>query len=280
MQNDNKIVAFKKILKLLTKSEVSELLTSISSPITYKEFDLIANPKFWNISQKFLSNQEQKHQISNIFYGISKFNDPELYTPYLFNKTEQTFTSPEIHKLFKSKNILHRSVHNFKPFWDFFVNQTTFDQQKDILTFKIDGECYYYYLYSPDQKCYFYPPFNISHVTLISQYLSTHDSLQAFDFIKQIYENYFDKSEMQEMILDSNDFMPYLIRLTPFESCERFAEFLKELFKGSEEKLKEFLLRKIHPTNFNIFEYLNNIGVENISKNVKLLLDILDYISA
>ncbi|CAH1734728.1 unnamed protein product [Chironomus riparius] len=278
LKNEDKIVVFKKIVKLLTKSEVKELLTSISSPINYKEFDLIVHPKFWNISQKFLSEQDQKQQISSIFYGLSRHNDPAPYLPSLISKTVNILTPSEVHKLFKSKNILHRSVHNFEPFWNFFVNQTTADQQTDMLNLEIDGECFYYYLYSPNQNCYFYPPFNIFHVTLISQYPSSYDSLQAFEFIRQIYEKYFDKSEMQDMILDSNDFMPYMIRLTPFESCERFVEFLRDLFKGSEGKLKEFLLRRINPTSFNIFEYLDNIGVENISKNVKLLSDMLDYI--
>ncbi|KAL7012258.1 hypothetical protein ACKWTF_014721 [Chironomus riparius] len=277
LENDDNMQVFEEIVKNLTRSEVTELLVSSSSPITYKDFKLINNSKFWNISQSVLSVEDQKVLISNIFYGISRFNDPEPYLPYLFANSLDILSNLEIHNIFKSRNILHRGILSFDSFWSFFVNQTTENQQKKILTSKIVGECYYYYLYSPNHKCFFYPPFNIFHISLLIQHPNNLETLKTFNSVKETYEKYFSKSEMQNMILESNDFMIYT-RLGSYDVAKAFVEYLKELFKGHEEMLKEFLLKKIIPTNFNIFEYFDNIGVDESSLNVQLFVDLLDYV--
>ncbi|XP_070505027.1 uncharacterized protein [Chironomus tepperi] len=277
LESNDPIHVFEEIVKILTENEVRQLLTSPTSPIPYREFDLISNPKFWNISQSRLSIDDQKNLISNLIYGISKFNDPEPYVPILVNKTLEIVSSSDIFDIFTSRNILQRGILNFYQLWTFFVSQTTEQQQKMILTSKIVGECYYYALYSPNQKCYFYPPMNIFHISLLTQHPDIQENLKTFNIVKDTYEKYFTKIEMRNMILESNDFMIYT-KLGTFVAIQAFVDYLKELFKGHEDLLKEFLLRKVHPTNFDIFEYFDNIGVEKSTLNLKLYVDLLNYV--
>ena len=105
---------------------------------------------------------------------------------------------------------------------------------------------YQYYTYD-------FTPYNIFHRSLVRP------SAPTYDITKQIYVNHFNKTEMQKMILSSNHFIVMLITMTDKEPCERFAEYLEELFVGNENLLKEYFDQKVKPTNLSLLKYVEKL---------------------
>jgi len=64
---------------------------------------------------------------------------------------------------------------------------------------------------------------------------------------------------LQEYILShSSDAVPYITLISYEEDFERFIEFLNKTFENNKSSLKEFIMRKIEPTDLNIFHLLRD----------------------
>ncbi|KAL7011650.1 hypothetical protein ACKWTF_014370 [Chironomus riparius] len=270
LQIKDTIQALDKIAQNLTKSEVQELFLSTSSPVTSDVLEIIKDEQFWEVADKFLDNSDLKRLISNLFCKISALNDFSNLISILFQKSEEILTDFEIFNIFLHKNILHSAAARkdsriFGKFWTFFVTHTTEKQQKLILLREVDGVCF-----EGGQNCYQYPKFNIFHILLIfsnglkwdtedglvndAQQLVPCGSMKSIE----IYEKYFEKSKLREILLKSNKFLPYFIDQNEDRNHEKFTNWIKNLFDDEKEKLKEFILRKIEPTGMNIFEVMSD----------------------
>ena len=107
----------------------------------------------------------------------------------------------------------------------------------------------------------------------------------AFECVTEIYEKYLSKNEIQEIILSSTDFLPYLIGKSNENSCEEFVNYLEKLFIGNENLLLEFLDRKVNPTNLDIFEFIEDYKELEDSKskwfiNLKNLYNLYEKLKA
>jgi len=103
----------------------------------------------------------------------------------------------------------------------------------------------YQYFYSD------FTPFKVFHNALTIPYSSTSN------FTKEIYQNHFNKSEIQDIILNSNDFF-YAVERAYEDDFKDFIPFLKDLFEGNEKLLRKFLEKKIESTNLSVFEIIED----------------------
>jgi len=162
---------------------------------------------------------------------------------------------------------MHYAVENelyFSDLWNVFVNQSSIEQQREMLKQKITGKC----LINRnilDQKCYHSPPLN----SLIL-------NLNSSKYFTNLYKEYFDMEEMQKMVLDSNDILPYVVILNHPKVFLKFILYLSELFKGTYYMLYHLLFKSVKPTNQSTFmffeDYENKYVVHNIRSLIFLLL--------
>ena len=145
----------------------------------------------------------------------------------------------------------------FATLWDIFVSFTEKEYQKEILLREANEECLSHFYLTPNLKCYHYPPFNILHIMLIFR---DDGENYKINFEIDLYENYFNKTELREIISKSNEFLPYFFQwMVRYDESDYFVQFLKKIFDGEKKMLKEFILRKIMPANLSIFKLIENI---------------------
>jgi len=151
------------------------------------------------------------------------------------------------------------------------TNHTNINQQKKLLTEENVNGCISVFFIDPNKKCYNLPSLNVIKESLIRS--GSDDITQKTDF----YSKYFNKTEMQNIILKSN-FLPYLIDWNSEETCKDFVNYLKELFVGNEKMLKNYVLQKIKPSNLNLIEFIESTGNEETDK-YEIISDLLESLS-
>lgn len=246
LENQDEFFVFDTIVKNLTQDEFKEMVMSSKSPIYSQIISFHTKDEFWERIGKLLSKEEQKKLLMNVvdhnFLNINFNSNMKL----IFDQVSNLLSGSEIHEIFESKSIFYNLVGyaSFEDTWKFFVNHTNAEQQKSILRKQSYEECSFI------DSCFTHGPFNILQ-------LSSLNFAWKFDNVLKIYENYFNNSEIRDMISSSSEFIPYLIVSVELEKCVAFIQYLKEIFKGNENALKEFLLVKVKPTKVNVFDLLS-----------------------
>lgn len=273
---------FEFIEKNLNKDEFKELLLSTSSPVTYvvhkyknQMLAFIQHENVWKIIETNLTSQEQKVFISNLFLGISKSDVDKDIDEFLIPKVTEKFNKTEIVEIFYDQNILQeaasRNWANFLTFWMFFENLANKFERKKMLKHEIFGKCFNSYLNLPHEDCNELPLMNIFTFAL---------NLNEFQHIAGIYETYFSTTEIQQLILKSNQFLPFLIMSYNEISCESFTNFLRKLFINNETLLHNYLKQRVEPFNLTIFDVMNDIGhnrIEIVAKMIKMFSKLLSF---
>jgi len=265
---------FPKIKDSLTVGEQKELFVAALSPKIYLFYDkmfstadLSEYEKLWTNFENLLTQNEIQDALGDalvLYFEIYQNDkaDSKKFLNLLLEKVEKFLTNFQIFEMFLTKNILHEAHWNadsFEILWNFLNNHTNDQEQRQILLQDdLDDKNFYFYsLYYDSKKSYSsfkYPyfyydfaPFKIFHRALTIPDGST------FDFTKQIYQKHFSKSEIEEIILSSNDFLYYAIVRADEESFKKFVSFLEELFEGNEKLLKEFLEPNLTAYRFQFF---------------------------
>jgi len=284
----------------LTVKEQKELFVAALSPKIYLFYDeifstddFIEYEKLWTNFENLLTQNEMQNALGDallLYFEINPFgkSSHKKYLNLLIKKAEKFLTNSQIFEMFLTKNILHEAhwePESFVTLWNFLSNHTNKEKRRKILLLDDFGDKNFYFwssynelkkIYSSYEYSYFYydfTPFKIFHRAFI---FNVHDT---FNFTKEIYQKHFNKSEIQEIILNSNDFLHYVIGVADEEPFKEFVLFLKELFKGNEKLLIEYLERKIEPINLSIFEHVEDFrglpySEPNLFNNLETILDL------
>jgi len=266
----------------LTKIEQKEflkyLLTYTQTVTQMPSFKSIYFEDLWENNINLLSVNETKLIIGPVLNGIVK-NVSYLYPAKLkkllnftLTKTQNILSDSEVFDTFKNEKVLQRATvyyFFFDSLWKFFVTHTTVEQQRDILmtddTFR---NIRYTGINGTNYLSHDYTPFKIFHFSLFNSIRYGGSMIQ----VGQIYEEYFNRTEIQKIILNSNEFMIRVIRYADKDTCEQFFYFLKRIFVGNENALKEFLARKIDNTDYDIFDYFDGLS-DIYGKNALVFMD-------
>lgn len=190
--------------------------------------------------------------------------------------------------MFLTKNIFHKAAWgDFKTIWNFFKNYTTNEQRRAILLQDdLDDKNFYFHSSYIEAKenfsstGYSYYPFDYTEFKIFHRSL-IRPTAPTYDFTREIYQNHFNRTELQKIIFSSRDFIAYAIIKTEREPFEKFTSYLEELFKGNEKALKENLDQKIKPTNLSALEFVGTLTRFNslyfdLPDNIKMLTDLYD----
>jgi len=228
--------------------------------------------KLWTNSENLLTPNELQDALGNAFVLFFETNpgriaNSEIFLNLLLQKTEKFMSNSQIFEMFWAKNILHEAHSlnlSFEVLWNFLSNHTNEKERKEILL-KDDLDDKNFYFSRPYKELkeryssyiywyyhYDFTPFKIFHRALIKRKTYT------FDFTKEIYQEYLNKSEIQEIILNSFDFLYYVIGNEDEEYFKEFASILKKFFEGNEKKLKRFLESKNELINLSVFELIED----------------------
>ncbi|KAL7016014.1 hypothetical protein ACKWTF_016776 [Chironomus riparius] len=251
---------------------------------------------FWETFENLFTSEEIKIAIGNSImdyleiYGCKK-SAGNFFLSFLLNKCEQFLTDSQIFEIFLSRNIMHEAGRgNFEVMWNFLCKHTTKDERKEILLQdnENDDKNFYFYYYAEmeikknfSNYPYYYYHYDFTPFKVFHRIMTVPDAA-SFDFIKNIYLEHFRKTEIQKIILSSNDFLYYLIGRVLEGPCRKFVALLEEIFDGNKKLLKEYLDRKIKPTNLTIFQYFNDFKGTNETlyfENLKIFIDLYEKIS-
>jgi len=267
LQQEDSFSALRNILKGLTKDEHIEFILSPHGLLGNTDIRFFKQQLFWYLYlEKHSLTKDQKITIfSNLFHGLTKFKVDLNYLHYLLTKTETLFNNSEIYEIFSKRNILHVAVHNneyFTPLWKFFTNHTMRNQRQNILMKKVKIGCNLLFgknYCKARRDCSHYPPQNLLQIALnpTSSYINGNPN-KSFETVKNLYINYFNRTENQKIISNSIETLPYLIYSHSVDACRKFALYLNDLFKDEELLLEKIILAKIRPTNYSIFEFMEN----------------------
>jgi len=267
LQNNDKLQVLELISENLTKNEVNELFLSQNCPIVWTEYEFIKNETFWEIVNQVNFTQHEKNILmSNLYSKISTLDDVMDLVLILTAKSEEFLSKLEIFDIFLHQNILHRAVffkngRIFSHWFEFLVGHTN-ETLKEILLSEIEGPCLTQLdlsIMSPSKTCFYFPAFNLIQILFVHS--------KNVNFTIGIFENYFNITERQAVILKSHDFLVQFFIWNDFKNSEIFTDYLIDLFKGNEYTLKEYIFTKIKPTNLNIFEYsVNDYYFGNLKK--------------
>lgn len=289
----------------LTKVEQKKLFMTAVSPKIYLFYDRMffnadfyTYQEFWINYENILTENELQNVLGdNLFdffeIGASKRDDYDLYRDFYIEKMEEYLSSSQIFELFYTKNIFHEAQLDpicFFKLWNLIENHTNEDERRQLLLKNDtdDKSLYFYYFLNEPIKVssnyrypYFYydlTSFKIIHRSMIGVEANT------WDWIIETYKEYFNKTEMQDIILSSNDFFIYVIGTVKEEKCMKFIDYLENLFKGNEKKLKEFFDQEIYPTTLNIFNYVESFegfpwALQKWFNNLKSFKDLYDKLN-
>ncbi|XP_070501248.1 uncharacterized protein [Chironomus tepperi] len=304
--NELKISSFNDIFQLLNIKEQKELFKTAVNPKIYLFYDKYFNPsdfpeyeKLWIDYEHLLTVDELQELLGDsIIYYFEVFpNDKaghELFLSLLLQKSTKFLSSLQIFQMFLNKNILHEAHwHNmsFTMLWCFLSCHTSKQDRKQILLQDDFGDKnFYFWSGTDDMKNYVsineYSYFNYDFIAFKVLHRSMIlPSALTFDFIQSIYQIHFNRKELQDIILSSNDFIYYAIGKAKEEPCRKFVDFLEGLFKGNEDLLKELLERKVKRTNLSVLEYVEDVrGLAHYGQdwfaNLQLFTDLYDRITA
>jgi hypothetical protein len=262
---------------VLSENDQKQLFMTAISPKIYlfhnKLFstaDFAEYKKLWTNFENLLTKPEMQEAIGNAIHDYFEAcpegkDGHEKFLSLLLKKAKKFLTNSQVVDIFMSKNILHESFwdwRNFEVIWNFLRERTTKDERKLLLLQDDLGDKnFYFYSLLNDSKDKFsshkfaYYFYDFTALKVIHRTLTTGNS-PVFEFVTAIYENYLTKSEIQEIILSSNDFLLYLIGKSNENSCKEFLGYLEKLFKGNEKMLVEFLEKNIQQTNLTIFDFI------------------------
>lgn len=185
--------------------------------------------------------------------------DTDELLSFLLNKTKELLDSQNIFEMFKDKKLLFRAVREiryFKILWNFVTNNIIKEQQKEILSNIYDDNneesgCYFKIFYF-NIFTYCFNGFKIFHFALLVE------KQDVFNYVKNLYEEYFIKKDMQSIALSSIDIYLYMIAEENTESCCYFGIYLMSLFEGNYTKLHDFLIGQDPQERINLIEYFEN----------------------
>jgi len=258
----------------LTELEQQEVIMTALSPKIYlfynKTFstsDFSEYKKLWMSFENLIPADQMANFLGDIlvhYFEICayEFKGHEHFLSLLLEKVEKFLTNSHVYEIFLTKSILHGAHWDqtcFRKLWDFLTIHTNKEERKKILLQDdIDDKSFYFYTsrnemkekFSKNEYSYIY--YDLTQFKLFHRAIITN-----FDFIKEIYESHFSEIEVQKMILNSNEFIYYVIRTVNEKPCKELALYLQKLFKGKENLLKEFLKREIKSTNLSVFEFID-----------------------
>ncbi|XP_070495393.1 uncharacterized protein [Chironomus tepperi] len=270
----------------LTDAEQKEMFIAAVNPKIYLYYNRVAAffegfeqfgygyADMWGRYEELLTRNETKDVLGDALIQYNEINpcdkkgSDEMMTTLISYIEELNLDDKEVLDMFISKNILHEShfiAVQFEKVWTYLSSHTTMQQRRDILLQDdLDDKNFYLYSVDGDKKqvyarnSYFYyiydfTPFKVLHRAFIIP------SGRTFNQTIQIYAEHFNKYEIQDMIVGSNDFLYYFVDTADTSDFQDVVDYFLELFKGNETKLMNYLDRKIKPTKFNIFGFIENL---------------------
>jgi len=139
---------------------------------------------------------------------------------------------------------------------EFFINHTNLDQQKEILNhYDSSGKFLFYIKLGYINQIYDFSKLNILHLTLM---YSQRDR-RFMNYVLEMYTTRLNDTDMQNIILNSNDFTLYAIKYCDKFTSKDYTEYLEKLFEGKEIKLKELMDRRIERTDLNAVDYMKSL---------------------
>ena len=269
----------------------------LNKAIKLKIYGISEYEKIWANFEDSITITDMQNALSTALIQYLEIdpngkNGHQLYLQLLLMKAEKFLSNAQIYEMFIKENILHEAHWDdwdFEMLWNFLSNHTSVEERKRLLLQDDLGDrnLYFYSDYN-DKKTTFsrynyryffydFTPFKVFHRAMTVPYVST------FNITKEIYHKHFNKTEMQEIILSSNEFIYYVIGRATEEPCKDFVSYLEKLFEGSEKDLKKFLERKIKPTYFSALAYVEDFkgliySIPYWFDNLKSFSDLYDRI--
>lgn len=233
--------------------------------------------KLWKEAEQEMSKREKIDILGKILsfnyheFGLEAGNFLKFWS-FILKRVNQ-LESKEIFDLFHSRqvlqNILLTSANNhFNQTWQILYSRTTKEQRKELLMKE--------YSVTPNQFIltivnnalhadrYKFKLFHIFCVTSFTQV--------SVDFGFKIYEEHFSQKELQELILASIDFLPYVIFAEG--KAESFVRNLERIFKDREADLYKFLTRKFEGIELTIFTYFDGLIGVNVNDKLKYFVEL------
>lgn len=287
-----------------TNEELRQLFLSPAGSAMYMDYSEGNTEKFWSEANEFVTKTEMKTVVGNLYsylFEIVKylpnFNESQLLND-LMNDTESILEQNEIFDMFLTSNVFHKVIYSdtaFKILWNFLEGFSTKEQRREILL-KNDNGSYFYrvttgayrdrYFHGSYFRDYFHyfdrKPNNVFiNALLVNDQANRGLNVESFNYATKIYAEHFNDEEIKEIVLSSNDYMIRLIDHVPVESSTLYAKYLKELFKGDERRLKEFIERKIGDTNLTVLDIFRGFekvrdGLNERAKNMKVFREVYE----
>jgi len=263
-----------KVNETLTIDEHKELAITALSPKIYLFYnttfgDYSEYEKLWEVYEEWLTEQEIQSVLEYAFinyFELFPYKNTQ-YIQLLTYKIEDFLSNDQIYELYLNSNLLqkaHWDSVQFKHMWNILANHTNMEQQRVILLRNFTDDRHFYFYKSIHElkesfspRTYVYLYYDFSQFTILHRSLTTPYFL-TFDIVTKIYNSHFNKTEIQDIIMNSNDLMYYVIEESLEESCKKFASYLKDLFNENPKALKTFFKRKIKPTNLTIFTLIES----------------------
>lgn len=267
----NDIFIFDQLKNKLTEADFKEIILFKNSPVY-----LNTDEKFILYIKTFLSESEYKIYLKNMFFKFAahKYYDirslKDFPTLFFIKELESFLSDAEIQEFYTSRNILisnylraNYEIH-FNLFWKLFVNHSTTVQQKEILL-KLESDLCEDLIFSLHlEKCApVFLEFNLLQIIIFADQQSLSKEHEIF----KLYETYFEKFEIQQIITNSKTCFPIMIE----EDLEDILALFKYIFEGNDKKLKKYIEDRIKCTEFNLYKEEN----ENIEEKLKPLFDFL-----
>jgi hypothetical protein len=272
----------------LTIPEQKELFVALSNPRNYRHFstfNISSYDSLWTKHGNLLTHSETKNILGDSIFWFTrnfynaKFTEYENVLHYLIDKIGRTLNDSEIYEIFVDKNLLQKAtLHRFtlENLWNFFTNHTTLDQQKEILKhYDSSGKFLFYIKLGYINQIYDFSKLNILHLTL----MYSQKDRRFMNYVLEMYTTRLNDTEMQDMILNSNDFLLYAIKYCDKFTSKDYTEYLEKLFDGKERLLKELMDRKIERTDLNAVDYMKSIKA-GIPEVFDIFSDMYDRVSA
>ncbi|CAG9801230.1 unnamed protein product [Chironomus riparius] len=269
-ESNDPFFVYNSVLENLTDVESKSFIPSktILNYISLNPETYIFDEILWIAIETELTKEELKSWIFDNIDYISIITQKYLFN-FFAKKIDKIFSNSEIHEMFLNKKLLHIAASydpdTFLELWYFYCNHTTPDEQKLILTQKSELECLIEPpSFVPNTDCYLIPPHNVLQFSLFTYRQNFDWNFETFTKVTNVYKNVFNNTlEIQKIISNSNDFLLTFIIYQDYEFCEKFAEFLKELFVENETDLNEFLCNNIAYKNLETFKFLASFYTED-----------------
>lgn len=275
---------YERIEKNLTGPERKELLLYlIENPrllFLHSTYEFHHYGNLWKFAESILSENEKKKALGNALGKCNElFNYDFIYiylnlSEFLLNECAERLTDSEIYNTFMSQKILQKSLiyHDmFEQLWSFFVEHTTYSQRREILMERITYNRIDTAVGNGGFNFYQdFVPFTILEYSMFSRV-----PFGSFPTVSKLYKDYFNNTEIQRLISESNTFMVYMIAYTNNDTWQLIVEFIKKIFEGNEEKLHDLLTRKINGTDYSVFDYFGGLrlSVKNATDLFRKLIN-------